>query len=183
MKIKPAQLKEYIQKAGKSVYVFLFYGSDVGAINDCAGQVLRFLKSQKTPVEEVILTADSLKENPIRLAEEASSSSLFCSKKTIWLKNPPDSLLNELNDYAQNANENTPVLIISSDSFNTKSKTVALINDSPNAVALGCYVQEGADLRATISDVLQKDGFLIEPEAMRFLCDSLGIHLLCDPVR
>lgn len=174
MKIKSGQLKDYFQKAGKTVFCFLFYGSDLGAVNDCALQVLNFLKSQKTPVEDVILTSDSFKENPTRLSEEVASSSLFCSKKIIWIKNPSDSLLNELNDYLEKADENTPVLIVTSDSFNTKSKTVALINDSPNAVALGCYIQEGADLRATISEQLQKDGFLIEPEAVRFLCDSLG---------
>ena len=92
----------------------------------------------------------------------------------IWLKNPPDSLLNEINDYLENATENTPVLIITSDSFNTKSKTVNLINGSGVAVALGCYVQEGDNLRDTITGILQKNGFLIEPDATRLLCESLG---------
>ena len=39
---------------------------------------------------------------------------------------------------------------------------------------MGCYVQEGADLRATITSVLQGQGFLIEPDAVQFLCESLG---------
>ena len=174
MKIKPAQFKDYVQKAGKSIICFLFYGSDLGAVNDSAIQIIKFLKTQKTPPEEVILTSDSIKENPNRLSEEAASVSLFTSKKIIWLKNPSDTLLNEINDYLEQAKENTPVLIITSDSFNTKSKTVSLINDAPNAIALGCYVQEGADLRATITSVLQGQGFLIEPDAVQFLCESLG---------
>jgi len=174
MKIKSAQLKDLISKSEKTIFGFLFYGSDLGAIDECVRQVLAYFRAQKKAVEEVVIGPDALKENPARLSEEAASMSLFGGKKIVWLKNPPDTLLNELNDYFEHAESDTPVVIISSDAFNTKSKTVSLLNDLPNVACLGCYLQEGADLRDTISSVLQKQGFLIEPDAMRLLCESLG---------
>ncbi|MBE6449317.1 MAG: DNA polymerase III subunit delta [Alphaproteobacteria bacterium] len=174
MKLKAYQLDDSIAKAGKSVFAFLFYGADLGAIRHGADQVISFIKRQDTQADVIILTAESLKENPYRLNEEGASNSLFASKRILWLKNPPDNLLDQLDAYISNANSDTPVLIITSDSFNTKSKTVTLINDLPNACALGFYLEEGAQLRQTISQTLQNNGFTILPEALSFLMESLG---------
>ena len=127
MKIKTGQLNDYILKASKSVYAYLFYGSDLGAVRDNANQIIAALKKKDANLEVDVLTADLLKENPARLKEDAASESLFASKRVLWLKNPPDNLLNELDDYLTNASPDTPVLIITSDAFNTKSKTVNLI--------------------------------------------------------
>ena len=174
MKIKTGQLSDYILKASKSVYAYLFYGSDLGAVRDNANQVIAALKKKDANLEVNVLTADLLKENPARLKEDAASESLFATKRVLWLKNPPDNLLNELDAYLTEASSDTPILIITSDAFNTKSKTVNLINESPVAVALGCYLQEGAELRQTIQNVLTGSGFTIAPDAMAFLSESLG---------
>ena len=174
MKIKAGQLNDSISKASKSVYAYLFYGSDLGAIQDNAKQVIAACQKKDPNLEINVLTADLLKENPMRLKEEAASESLFASKRILWLKNPPDNLLNELDDYLTNATTDTPILIITSDTFNTKSKTVNLVGESPVAVALGSYLQEGADLRQTIQSVLSNGGYTIMPDAMAFLSESLG---------
>lgn len=174
MKLKTYQLNDSIAKAGKTVFGYLFYGADIGAVRNGAEQVISYLRKQDNSLEVNILTAEALKENSGLLAEEGASSSLFASKRLLWLKNPPDNMLDEIDAYLTNANADTPVLVITSDSFNTKSKTVSLINDSPNAVALGCYLQEGNELRQTISDTLRANGYAINPDALAFLCESLG---------
>lgn len=174
MKIRSAQLNDSIAKAGKSIYAYLFFGNDLGAVRDAAGQVIAFLNKQNPDLQVDTLPGDTLKENPNLLAEEGASASLFAAPRVLWIKNPADNLLNELDGYLTKANADTPVLVITSDTFNTKSKTVNLINDSPSAVALGCYLQEGAELRQTIADTLKSGGFIIVPEALAFLCESLG---------
>ena len=174
MKIKAGQLNDSISKASKNVYAFLFYGSDFGAIRDSANQVISALQKKDANTEVSVLNADSFKENPAVLSEESASISLFANKRILWMKNPPDNLLNELDSFLTNANADSPVLIITSDTFNTKSKTVNLINESPVAVALGCYLQEGADLRQTIQNTLTGGGYTVMPDAMTFLCESLG---------
>lgn len=174
MKIKTGQLNDYILKASKSIYAYLFYGTDLGAVRDNANQVIAACRKKDENLEINVLTADLLKENPARLKEEAASNSLFASRRVLWLKNPPDNLLDELDAYLTNASAETPILIITSESFNTKSKTVNLINESPVAVALGCYLQEGAELRQTIQSVLSNAGYSITPDALTFLSESLG---------
>ena len=174
MKLKAYQLNDNIAKAGKNVFGYLFYGADLGAVRDCAQQVISALRQQDSSLEVNVLTSDALKENPNLLAEEGASSSLFASKRLIWLKNPSDNLLDEIDGYLTKTTSDTPVLIITSDTFNTKSKTVSLMNDLPNAVALGCYLQEGNELRQTISDMLRINGYTIVPDALTFLCESLG---------
>ena len=174
MKIKTGQLNDYIAKASKGVYAYLFYGSDLGAVRDYANQVVAAGWKKSSNLEVVVLNADALKENPMRLKEEAASVSLFTSDRVLWLRNPPDNLLNELDDYLTNATSETPILVITSDSFNTKSKTVNLLNESPNAITLGCYLQEGAELRQTIQNVLSQSGYTIMPDAVAFLTESLG---------
>lgn len=174
MKIKSGQLNDSISKAYKSIYAYLFYGSDLGAVRDNANQVIAACRKKDAGVEINILTGEMLKENPNLLTEEAASESLFASKRILWVRNPPDNLLNELDSFLTNAKEDSPVLIITSDSFNTKSKTVNLINESPVAIALGCYLQEGAELRQTIQNTLSTGGYSIMPDAMAFLNESLG---------
>ena len=174
MKLRANQLTDTISKAGKSVFAYLFYGADLGAIRHGADEVISFIKKQDAQTDVVILTSEALKENPYRLKEEGASNSLFASKRVLWLKNPSDNLLDELDEYLTNSTADTPVLIITSDSFNTKSKTVTLFNDLPNACALGFYLEEGAQLRQTISQNLQNNGFTILPEALSFLMESLG---------
>lgn len=174
MKIKVGQLNDSILNAGKSIYAYLFYGSDLGAIYDNAQKVISAQRKKDANVEINVLTTEALKENPLLLNEEAASESLFANSRVLWLKNPPDNLLNELDLYLTNTSSHTPILIITSDAFNTKSKTVNLINDSPKAIALGCYLQEGAELRQTIQNTLNEEGFSIAPEATAFLTESLG---------
>ena len=175
MKLKPYQLNDSLAKVGKSIFGLLFYGSDIGAVRHSAEQAIAFLREQDSSLDVNILTSEALKENPALLADEGASSSLFSSKRVLWLKNPPDNMLDEIDVYLIKANSDTPILIITSDSFNTKSKTVSLMNDLPNAVALGCYLQEGNELRQTISDTLRARGFTIGSDALSFLCDSLGV--------
>ncbi len=174
MKIKAGQLNDCISKAGKSIYAYLFYGADLGAVRNAAEQVIAALKRQDSNLEVTTLMSDAFKEDPNRLTQEGASASLFAARRVLWLKNPPDNLLDELDGYLTNANADTPILIITSDSFNTKSKTVTLINESPAAAALGCYLEEGAQLRQTISDVLRGGGYTLVPEALAFLSESLG---------
>ena len=83
-------------------------------------------------------------------------------------------MLDEIDSFLANTNSQTPVLIITSDTFNTKSKTVSLINDLPNAAALGCYLQEGAELKQTIFETLKNAGYTISVDGLSFLCESLG---------
>lgn len=174
MKLKTYQLNDYVAKAGKTVFGYLFYGVDLGAVRNCAEQVIAALRKQDSSLEVNTLTQEALKENPHLLVEEGASSSLFASKRVLWLKNPSDNMLDEIDKYLTNATSDSPVLILTSDSFNTKSKTVSLMNDLPNAVALGCYLQEGNELRQTISDTLRANGYTISPDALTFLCESLG---------
>ena len=174
MKLKSGQLGDSISKAGKNIFAYLFYGSDLGAIQDNAQKVITAQRKKDENLEVNILSTEALKENSALLNEETASESLFSSSRVLWLKNPPDTLLNELDSFLTNAKADTPILIITSDSFNTKSKTVNLINESPVAAALGCYLQEGAELRQTIQSILSENGFSISPDAMAFLTDSLG---------
>ena len=112
MKLKSYQLNDYIPKAGKSMFGYLFYGSDAGAVRHSAEQLISFLRKQEISLDVNVLSADVLKENPNLLAEEGASSSLFASKRVLWLKNPADNMLEEIDSYLIKANSDTPILII-----------------------------------------------------------------------
>ena len=46
MKLKASQLNDSISKAGKSLFCFLFYGADFGAVRHAADEVISFVKKQ-----------------------------------------------------------------------------------------------------------------------------------------
>lgn len=174
MKIKASQLSDNVNFAGSKVFGFLFFGSDFGASMDFAQKTIAAIKTKQKNCEVQTILPEQIKEDAGVLRNEVASVSLFSASKIIWLKSPPDSFVGELEWYFEYDALQKPVLIVSSDSFNTKSKTVALFNDEKNAVALASYLQEAADLRQTITDVIRQNGYVLQADALSFLQESLG---------
>lgn len=134
MKATQKDFATVAQRAVQAARVFFFCGPDEAGAHDAAQKVLSLLPD---PGERIELSGAELRRDPVRLGDEARSTSLFGGARHIWVRAQGD----EAHDAVEvlvggpmsGSAEPCPVLIVAS-SATDKSRTAKLLADRPHAL-------------------------------------------------
>lgn len=170
MKIKPFQIKKVFSPSC-SLWGGIFYGPDTGAVFRSIQEIIKILQIQ--PNDIVSLTTDLMKETPFLFFDEINAMSLFGGRRLVWVKNPQDSFVKDLESYSSQQKSNS-FLIISSSSINTKSSLVRLCDSLENFISVGFYPENRQELKQTILNTLSQNAFVIQSSAVELLTSYLG---------
>ncbi len=160
MKATQKDFRGQAQRFAREAGVFFFCGPDEAGAADAAQQILALLPDAGERVE---LSGGDLRRDPVRLGDEARSTSLFGDKRHIYVRAQGDEAHDAVEILLGGEAEACPVLIVASGATD-KSRTAKLLANRPDAVVAMFYPP---DLRQ-MSDMV------------RGMADAAGVRLTGD---
>jgi DNA polymerase-3 subunit delta len=130
--------------------IFFFCGPDEAGAADAAARIAGLLGE----AERVEMTGADLRRDPVRLADEARSVSLFGDRRQIHIRTAGDETFDAVETLLSSPVEGWPVLIVAT-SATDKSRVAKLLADRPDAL-VGMF--HPPDMRAVIDSVRDMAG-------------------------
>jgi len=112
-------------------------------------------------------------EDPARLHDEMATQAFGGGKRLVRIQAATDALATALDALLKDMPPSDSLLVIEAGDLEKRSKLRALCENSGEAVALPCYIEEGAARQRIVSDILKGEGLRIANDALSFLCDIL----------
>ncbi len=151
MKATQKDFKAVAPRAAKDARVFFFCGPDEAGANDAAHTIASLLHD---PGERIELSGAELKRDPVRLGDEARSTSLFGETRHIWVRAVGDEVHDAVNTLLEGDVPGCPVLIVATGATD-KSRTAKLLANRPDALMAMFWPP---DLRSVSESVRQMAG-------------------------
>jgi DNA polymerase-3 subunit delta len=155
--------------------VILLYGPDTGLVRERAdGLAKKAVDDLNDPFRVAALTGAMLADDPARLADEMASQSLGGGRRLVRVQHATESMAAPLASLLSDLPLTDSLLLIEAGDLEKKSKLrAACENDSGHAVAIPCYVEEGAARQRIVADILQAEKISAPRDVLLFLCDVL----------
>lgn len=152
----------------------LVFGSDAGLVAERARAAAERLSSLESPPGEIIRIEDAeLEEDPGRLAVELQTVPMFGGRKIIRTsasRRMTASVLKPL----LTGEPLVGAIVVEAGALKADDALRALFEKSAHAAAIACYADEGRDLEALVSEVLDTAGVRIDADARTALLARLG---------
>ncbi|WP_414472583.1 DNA polymerase III subunit delta [Microvirga sp. M2] len=172
--VKAADVDGVLRRPDPRIGVYLFYGPDMGLINERARAVAeRSVDDPSDPFQLIRIDGDDIASDPARLADEAGTMGLFGAKRAIWVKSTSRNIAPAV-DIALKGSLQDTVIILEGGDLQKSSPLRTLCERSQKALALPCYADTGRDLGAVVDETLKNNGSSIGREARTALVASLG---------
>lgn len=174
MKLSSAQIQPFLQKPDPRIRVVLIYGPDNGLIRERAeGLAKKTVSDIHDPFRTASLTGAMIADDPARLSDEMATQSLGGGLRLIRIQGVGEAITAPLDALLKNMPPSDSLMIIEAGDLDKRSKLRALCENEELAVAIPCYVEEGAARTRIISDILQAENLRITREALSLLTDVL----------
>lgn len=151
MKATQKDFRSLAPRAAREARVFFFCGPDEAGANDAAHTIASLLPD---PGERIELGGAELKRDPVRLGDEARSTSLFGESRHIWVRAAGDEAHDAVQILLADDVPGCPVLIIATGATD-KSRTAKLLAARDDALTAMFYPP---DLRSVSDAVRQMAG-------------------------
>ncbi len=172
--VKAGDVDRALASRGPDVALLLFYGPDSGRATERARAAARAaVPDPEDPFQLIRLDGDALADEPSRLVEEATTFGMFGGRRAIWVRPTSRSIAPAVAACLGASLVDTLVVIEAGDLAKASPLRVAC-EQSPLALALPCYGDDGKALAAVITETLRGHGLSIAPDAHALLADSLG---------
>jgi DNA polymerase III subunit delta len=135
MKASQKDFPAVAARAARQARIFFLCGPDEAGVHDAARHLVALLGE---PGEAVELAGADLRKDPVRLGDEARSSSLFGDARHIVVRAQGDEAHDAVKTLIEGEVEPCPVLILANGATD-KSRTAKLLADRPDALVAMFY--------------------------------------------
>jgi DNA polymerase-3 subunit delta len=175
MQLKAADARAFLARPDPKWAAVLFYGPDRGLVREGAtALVTAAVGDAADPFNVALLTAEALKADPVRLDDELGALSLVGGRRAVWLQQPPAEALDALEAAFDDIDPATTLLVVEAGALKPRERLRQLFEGAKGALAVPCYLDEGANLHGLIRQTLKARGVGIDPAALAYLAESLG---------
>lgn len=168
MIVKRPEVERALDTGGAGYRLILLYGPDESGSRALADRIAKPLGAD---AERIDLTGAVLKGDPARLADEASSISLFGSRRYIRVEPAGDEIIDAVTALLELASDGDPVVVVAG-ALRKDSKLVKLAAATREMLACASYVPEGADADRMASQMARDAGLMIDPDVARRLASA-----------
>ena len=145
-------------RAAREASVFFLCGQDEAGIQDGAARIVSLLED---PGERIEFAGADLRRDPVRLGDEARSSSLFGGARHIVVRASGDEVAEAVANLLDGHGQACPVIILAGNATD-KSKTAKLLADRPDALVVTFWPP---DLKSVA-------------QAVRGMADAAGVRIV-----
>ena len=158
-------------RAARDANVFFFCGPDDAGAHAAASRILSLLPD---PGERVELSGADLKRDPVRLGDEARSTSLFGDKRHIFVRANGDEAYDAVEILLGGDVPPCPVLIVAANATD-KSRTAKLLADRPDALVAMFYPPDVQSLSASIRTMGDAAGLRLGGDLAERIARACGL--------
>ncbi len=158
-------------RAARDANVFFFCGPDDAGAHAAASRILSLLPD---PGERVELSGADLKRDPVRLGDEARSTSLFGDRRHIFVRANGDEAFDAVEILLGGDVPPCPVLIVAANATD-KSRTAKLLADRPDALVAMFYPPDVQSLSATVRTMGDAAGLRIGGDLAERIARACGL--------
>lgn len=156
MKATQKNFAQTASRAAREAKVFYFCGPDEAGASDAAAKIAELLG----PAERVELSGADLRKDPVKLADEARSVSLFGDKRQIHIRCAGDEAYDAVEALLASPVDGWPVLIVAS-SATDKSRIAKLLGDRADALVAMFHPPELRSVAGSVRDMAEAAGLRI----------------------
>lgn len=173
---KSHEVDQFINSVNDAFPLVLLYGPDKGLVSERAQ---RYVKKTGLPLDDpfsvIRLEADEIDQDPLKLADEAYTISMFGDKRLIWIRNAGSQrkLAEAIKQLISTPPTKTLILIEAGDLKKGAAIRTAFENSSV-AMALPCYADDARNIDNVIDSILNTYQLQISMDARHLLRNSLG---------
>ena len=173
MKLNFRQIEPFVKSPDPAVRVILVYGPDQGLMRERAQTMAKTVVSDlNDPFNVVVLSSDSIGDDPARLSDEANAMSMMGGKRLIRIEDAADKITATLKSYLENPNDEA-VIICEAGELSPRSSLRKLCEASKKAAAVPCYVEDERDIARLIRETIQGAGKSIDNDAVQWLAANI----------
>lgn len=172
MKLAGGQIERFLRKPDAAVHAILVYGPDQGLASERARHWIAACHPQEPPLVQE-LGADALKNEPARLADEASSYDLLAGPRVLRVRQADDAITPALQALL-NLRDPLARTVIEAGDLPPRSKLRKLAEKAPNIATIACYRESGRELAASLRAMLEGHGIDADRDASAYLAEHLG---------
>ena len=173
MKIQAGRVDAFVRAPDPKIRAVLIYGPDGGAVRERARALVAGAAGDASdPFRVSELTGAMLREDPARLADEAGAMSLMGGRRAVWVREATDGLAGLFESLLGGA-QNDSLVVVEAGELTARSALRGVFEESAEAAALPCYVDEGHDLQTVIREALGKRGLSVSADALAYLGENL----------
>ncbi len=172
----PAAAAAFVKKPDAAARIILMYGPDSGLARERLDALARgFAPDLDDPFRVTRLAGPSLTEDPQRLLDEAASPAFGGDRRLVLVTRTPDSVAPIVATLLERpAQLESCVILLEAGDLDKRSKLRAVVDEAgPVAVALPCYVEEGADMARTVATILAEENLAAPKEVVTTLAALL----------
>jgi DNA polymerase-3 subunit delta len=174
MRLVGQRIEAFLEKPNPAVIAVLLYGPDQGLVRERADRLVASAAGDAAdPFRVAELAADALKDDPVRLADEAAALPFSGGRRVVRIRDGKDPLANAVRNLLE-VGTGGGLVVVEAGELGPRSLLRQVFESASAAAALPCYVDEGDTLRRVIADDLAAHGLLVTPEAADLLAGHLG---------
>lgn len=173
MKLSAQRVEGFLRKPEPSVIAVLLYGPDQGLVRERADRLVAAVAGDAADAFRVAdLPADALKDDPVRLSDEAAALPFSGGRRVVRIRHGKDAMASAIRNLL--AVGGGGLVVVEAGELGPRSPLRQIFEAESKAAALPCYVDEGSALRRLIEADLTAHGLTATPEAMDMLASHLG---------
>lgn len=175
MKIPGSRAERFLERIDQTLRLALLYGPDAGLVRERAERLVRGIVGDLSdPFRIAEIRADTLRIDPARLHDEASSLALMGGRRVVRLRDAGDAAADAVSDVLDNVSGDT-LVVVEAGELAARSRLRRLCEDSAAAAAVPCYPDEAGSLAEFIRETLSGLCVAATPEAVDYLTTVLGV--------
>lgn len=171
--VKRPDLQRRLAGWDPAIRLILLSGPDESASRSLALEALKALGDPTDPMALTDFTADELKSDPAKLADEAASVSMFGGRRVIRVTGAADNCAEAVRILLAAPVAGNPVVMLAGDLSKTSSLR-KLAEESPQALALHSYPLTGSDLDRWLQAEARSQGLRLDSQVTDRLISATG---------
>lgn len=171
MKASQKDFASVASRAAASCRIFYLCGPDEAGAHDAAARIVSLLPDAGERIE---LTGAELRKDPVRLGDEARSTSLFGDKRHLWVRATGDDCYDAIEILLASDVEPCPVLIVAS-SATDKNRSAKLLATRPDALVGMFYQPDARSVATTVRTMADAAGLRLDGELAERIARASGL--------
>ncbi len=171
MKVTQKDFASSAARMAAQARVFFFCGPDEAGAHDAAHHIASLLSD---PGERIEITGSELKKDPVKLGDEARSTSLFGGNRHIWIRAAGDEACEALEILLSSDVEACPVLVVAT-SATDKSRTAKLLADRKDAMVAMFWPPDLRSVTASVRQMADTAGVRIDGAIAERIARASGL--------
>lgn len=174
MKLPAARIEGFLRRPDPEIRAVLLFGPDLGLVRERAAIVaVSIAEDLHDPFRIADLSGAMLTADPARLFDEAAQISLMGGRRVVRIREASDTHGTLFTRFLADA-PGDALIVVEGGDLAARGTLRRAFDDSPRAVAIGCYPDTARDLAQLITETLAAHRIAASRDAIEFLVTHLG---------